>query len=112
MILRAKAWGAIGSTATGKRGGCADVLDKEKSRQISIDLIIGKGAAELSAQIASGPVVHPQQRWRRRIKSCGRREPAQIGSPCGTMLNAAAAIAIANGIFVTPRSPRQALNAR
>jgi hypothetical protein len=48
--------------AAGNHSGCAVVLDKEKSRQVAIDLVIGKGAAELSAQIASGPVVHPQRR--------------------------------------------------
>jgi hypothetical protein len=37
--------------ATGKHGGCTFVLDKEESRQRSVDLVIGKGAAEHPVQL-------------------------------------------------------------
>src|SRR5215831_7146608 len=68
------------SLAADNHRGRIVVLIDDKTRELSIDLVVGKGAAELSAQIASGPTIDPHQRWRR-IKPC-RRKSAPIGSRC------------------------------
>src|SRR5262249_3037841 len=55
------------------------ILPNDKSDELSVDLVVGQSAAELSSQVASGPAKDPHQRaWR--IESCGRRKP--VGSRC------------------------------
>jgi len=95
---------AAGLTAD-RHGGGVVLLDKVKSRQHSVDVVIGEGSAELSAQVASSPVVDPQHRcwWK---KSRWRRKPAHIGGhTAGAMLNASAATPIANDVLVTAALP-------